>query len=122
MTQYIAAVLVCIVAVEAFMRLPLGRALHDLNALLSKILSVITSKRISDHWKEKVLLRYAGQLAVRTLILAGIFVSAGVVIYIAAIITDFLISPRDETVIFLVSLPGIITATVASTVYYLIRR
>ena len=122
MTQYIAAIIVCIAAVETFMLLPLGKALHKLAALTNKILAVLTSKRVSDHWKEKVLLRYSGQMALLTLTLAGIFAVAAAVIYLLTLVTDLLISPQIHTLSFLISLPGLVTATVASTAYYLIRR
>lgn len=122
MTQYIAAIIVCIAAVETFMLLPLGKALHNLGVLTNKILAILTSKRISDHWKEKVLLRYSGQMARYTLILAGIFFIAGGIIFLVALVTDLAISPQISTISFLISLPGIITATIASTAYYLVRR
>ena len=122
MTQYIAAILVCIAAVETFMLLPLGKELHKLGALTNKILAVLTSKQISDHWKEKVLLRYSGQMALSTLTLAGIFFIAGAIIFLVSLVTDLVISPQISTISFLISLPGIITATLASTAYYLVRR
>ena len=122
MTQYIAAIIVCIAAVETFMLLPLGKAIHKLAALTNKILSVLKSKRISDHWKEKVLLRYSGQMALHTLTLAGIFFIAGAIIYLAAQVIDLVISPQVSTISFLISLPGLVTATLASIAYYLARR
>jgi len=55
-------IIVTLVAVEAFLRTPFKRALTDLAVASKKSASVISSKSISDHWKEKVLPRYAAQI------------------------------------------------------------
>lgn len=53
-----------VLAVEGFFRLPLGAEVKRLQRLLQKISHTISTPTISDHWKEKVLPNYAGQLFV----------------------------------------------------------
>ncbi len=55
-------VVVTLAAVWCFLRTPFSRVAADLLQASRKAFSVISSRRISDHWKEKVLPRYAGQI------------------------------------------------------------
>ena len=60
--HYLSAFLVAVTAVEVFLRLPVIHQVAKMMKLSRKIFSVVASKNISDHWKEKVLIRYAGSL------------------------------------------------------------
>mgnify|MGYP001821481280 FL=1 len=122
MTQYAAAVVVCIIAVETFMRLPLKHAIASLHNLISKITRVVTSAAISDHWKEKVLLNYAGSLAIHTIKLAVIFLVGGAIIALSTLLIDAVLPDAPPTLEFLMTAPGLITATVVSTVYFMLRK
>lgn len=60
------AALLCIGAIcasEALLHLPLMQQVHGLNAASRKSFATIASKRISDHWKERVLPAYSGRMA-----------------------------------------------------------
>lgn len=50
--------------------LPIRRNLRHIKATAIKIFATLRSARISDHWKEKVLLRYAARMFMLTLSLA----------------------------------------------------
>jgi hypothetical protein len=50
--------------VECFLRTSLIPSAKNLRALLEKIMVILKSSAISDHWKEKVLPVYAGRLFV----------------------------------------------------------
>ncbi|NRB72231.1 MAG: sulfotransferase [Xanthomonadales bacterium] len=60
-----------IISVEAFLRLPLVANIQSLNQTAVKVVSVIGSARISDHWKERVVPAYARQILLRSLTLAA---------------------------------------------------
>lgn len=65
MTLYDAALL-CIAAVaasEALLRLPVMQQAHGLSQVARKSVATISSKRISDHWKERILPAYSGRMA-----------------------------------------------------------
>jgi hypothetical protein len=55
----IASILGAIVFVELFLFLPIINAVKSVEKNAVKSLKVVSSKRISEHWKERVLLRYA---------------------------------------------------------------
>ncbi|MFA9230780.1 MAG: hypothetical protein RIR95_1897 [Pseudomonadota bacterium] len=52
-----------IVATELLLRLPLLPAMKRATSAAQKSGRVLKSKRISDHWKERVLLAYSGRIA-----------------------------------------------------------
>ncbi len=52
-----------IAASELLLRLPLMQQFHGLGRASRKSMSTIASKRISDHWKERVLPTYSVQMA-----------------------------------------------------------
>ncbi len=59
------------VSVEVFLRLPWLANLQGLNQTTIKVVSVIGSPRISDHWKERVVPAYARQILMRSLTLSA---------------------------------------------------
>lgn len=65
--SYLALSLISIVAVEIFLWLPIRPPILQLATLGRKIPRVILSPKISDHWKEKVLLKYALLLAINSI-------------------------------------------------------
>lgn len=48
-----------VATVELFMRLPISAEIGKLHATTGKSIKVISSSRISDHWKEKATQRYS---------------------------------------------------------------
>lgn len=62
--------------VELLLRLPFFATLGTFGRLLPRISAVLRSDRISDHWKEKVLPRYAATMLRATLILAVCLIAA----------------------------------------------
>jgi hypothetical protein len=87
---WLLAALAGILFVEVLIRLPFFATLARFQGLTTRILKVLRSDRISDHWKERVLPRYAGQMLGATLqiggILAAAFVGIGCVMGIAGLI------------------------------------
>ncbi|NOR19928.1 MAG: hypothetical protein GQ538_07545, partial [Xanthomonadales bacterium] len=62
-----AVVLSCVTVVELFIRLPFMNRIEAVNSGALKALGIVRSPRISDHWKEKVLPHYAGQIMLASL-------------------------------------------------------
>ena len=56
---WIFALVAAVLASEAFLRLPLIPVIRRVTETSRKSGRVLTSKRISDHWKEKILPSYA---------------------------------------------------------------
>lgn len=79
-----------IAAVEVMLRLPLASIVAEWQATARRAVHVVTTTRISDHWKEIAvptyalrLLRLTARLAVRILVVVSPFVLAGVVSVLA---------------------------------------
>jgi hypothetical protein len=118
---YLAVALITIVAVELFMRMPLARLARELATVLHKVTRVITSRAISDHWKEKVLLRYAGGIALITLKIGAIIGAIGLAVFVLCLLADMLPGVAPSSIEVFASWSGIGLATVVSTIYYLAR-
>lgn len=100
--------------VELFMRLPVRAALTDLQRLTGRIMAVLRSGRISDHWKEKILPVYAGRLFRLTvriaLCLLAAFVPLLVLLALAAVLDVPLMA-------FTLSWAGIVFTTLVALVW-----
>lgn len=119
---YLSAALVTLLAVELMFQLPLMELIDKLSATLKKVAWVVSSNSISDHWKEKVLLVYSGQIALITLKITAIIGGVGVAIVVLSLILDMIFWLQKSTVDFLMSWLGISLATVTSITYFLFRR
>lgn len=106
------------VFVEVFGRLPTMTRLAKLWQTVLRVIAVTGSRRISDHWKEKALLRYAVRLLALTTGLAACLAFA-----VAPVIALCLIAFMAGTPIleFVVSPVGMLFVTVVSLCYAFIR-
>jgi len=118
-THLAAGLFVSAVAVELALRLPLLTPAGRIAATSQKALRMMANGAVSDHWKERAMLAYAG----RTFAAVGLFVLA-----LAALLGALAVIALSIDVIapgfsaFLVSLPGLGLTLVAATVWMLVRR
>lgn len=104
--------------VELLRRLPLLQQLQQLACYGSRAISVVRSTAISDHWKEKALLAYAGRIFVSSmgsflyflLALAPLILAAAIATAIHIPVLELLYSPQ-----------GIAGATVIAALYLWLR-
>ncbi len=116
-----ATVMVSLLTVELFARLPFVRLGQQMNRIVHKVLRLLRSTSISDHWKEKVMLRYAGQLALLTLQLTFCLLMVGVGIVLSAQALDAVLEPAPATLHYLSTLGGMSLATLSATLYLFAR-
>jgi hypothetical protein len=114
---YLSAALIGLLFVELLFRLPVFHTVKSLAAVTRKSLAVISSRKISDHWKEKVLLSYAGQTARFTITLFLFFVVIFAAVYLSSLTLDFLLHPDLPVLEFLLTAPGILFTTAVSLLY-----
>ncbi len=69
----------CVVVVELFFRLPFIASVESVNRASLRALDTVRSPRVSDHWKEKVLPRYAARILLASLKLGGLLLLCGAV-------------------------------------------
>ena len=116
---WILTTIFCIVLVEIVIRIPFLKVLLEINTISRKALFALGAKSVSDHWKEKVMLAYAGLLFSSTMKLAGFMIVIGV----TAILLIFLFDFFGVTIVdFIVSWVGILFSLVVATVYFKIRN
>ena len=82
---------------------------------IRKIFTTILSKNISDHWKEKSLLKYSQQLLINSLKVLGILL----LILFFYFVIAFLYQPFS---IYLLSIFGIVETTIIVLVYIYLKK
>ncbi len=83
-SEVLAVVPATVVFTECLFRCPLVAITRSMSKVAAKSLRVVSSRRISEHWKEAVLVRYSGMLLV-TSCLAFVWLIA----FVAAFIVVF---------------------------------
>lgn len=111
-----------VIAAELLLRLPFWPCAQLMLRTSRKATAIVSSKKISDHWKEKVLLRYSCVLAGQSLKLAALFLAVIVSVVAFASGSDFLFQPAESTLQVLTQWRGLITASMMAVVYLGLRK
>lgn len=109
------SLLVAIVFVELILRTGFLRTAAGLLVISNKASRVLSSKRISDHWKEKVILRYSRDMMAASLRLAAVLALAGAVIWAIGYCSESY--AHVDLFDFLVTWQGLVFTTVAAMLY-----
>jgi hypothetical protein len=108
-----------ICVVECFIRLPLVSRLKSLQNLVTRIVGVLKSSSISDHWKEKVLPVYAGKLFLLSIQLFSLVVAALLPMFVLAWAVQFTSVPLMQ---LLTTWSGMLASTVIAVLYIFARN
>ena len=119
---YVLASLFAIFGVEYVLRIRLLPRTKSLIKVANRSLAVIRLSKASDHWKEIVLLRYARDLLGHALLLALMLIGLFLLILLPAILIDRLFQLSPSILDAFSSANGLITITIVSAVYVIIRR
>ena len=107
--------LVCILSIEIFIRLKFLYLLDSLCKAAIKVTRVIPTGNISDHWKERVVPKYAFIIMKRSIQMLLILL----LIISLFFIVDYL---KNDFLIFSLSLVGIIDSICFAFVYLYLRK
>jgi cytochrome c biogenesis protein CcdA len=118
---YLALCLLCVIAIESFLFLPVMAQVKKLAAVSQKSLKVISSPRISDHWKEKVLQRYSRDMAVASLAIAVGLALMFVPVIAASYLFDAFMDGEISILDYAVTTEGLVIATLFSIFYAYVR-
>ena len=112
---HLSLIFACVGAVEIFIRFKFSSILAFFPAILNQVRRVLSSKQISDHWKEKVIPHYAF-LLFRTSLKALILILGVMLIFSipALLLEDFL----SLTLSFL----GVTESMIIVVIYIKIRK
>jgi hypothetical protein len=117
--KWVFAVLVCVLAVELFLRLPIFDISRTILATSRKSYRVISSRLISDCWKEKAVQRYSMIMFTRVLLLAACFVLLGASLAGLLYLGDLVEAGISG---YMASIRGIFLTTVLATLYIFLRN
>lgn len=109
----------CIAFIELFLCLRTQKCIESIAALSLKISRVLRSSAISDHWKEKVMLTYAGRMFSYSMRLLAILVIAFSPFVVASLLADYY---GLQLAGLLASWQGILVCTAIAVVYSLVRK
>ena len=104
--------------VELLIRLPISLTLTQLRTTASRVSAILTSRKISDHWKEKALPKYALRLFNLTMLL-GVYIIVAFIPFI--LLSAVSIAIGVPFLQFTLSLTGILFMTILSTGYAKVR-
>ncbi len=119
--SYLLVILASCIAVELFMRLPVIAQAQRLFGTTRKAGHVIAAQTVSDHWKERVMLRYARELMMSSLLLILFIVGAVFVAVIPAFFAKAFVDPTLSIEHLFSSWMAIALSLLAATAYYVMR-
>lgn len=109
----------CVGVVEIALRLPFAPLAARAQATGTKALRTMQASRVSDHWKERVMLAYAKTMLGCSLRLAGMLILVFGAVGLIALAFDT-IAPGFSA--FLLGMTGLLFSLVFATGYVLLRR
>lgn len=116
------ASLIALLAVEYFYRVPFVSRTKALIATSYKSIRVVSSKNISDHWKEIVLLRYARELSTHSVAIFVMLAACVPLVVLPAFLLDWFFAPNPSTIESFSSLAGLFSMFMASLLYVSLRK
>lgn len=107
-----------LLAVEVFVRTSFKQNINAMLGFSKRSLGTLSSKQVSDHWKEKVLLRYALEIFKNSVLLIACFIVTATVIFVAHVIGSYL--GMDLLSLFMTPL-GVIVSLLLALLYVYFR-
>lgn len=122
MMLFVVTVIVSIVAVELFFRLPVQSSVTVLLGKLRSATNVMRLQHASDHWKERAMLGYSVRIARVSLRLAALL---GVIVGICGTLmmfTDQFLASPASVFDYVASPIGVVVATVSAIAYVYVKK
>lgn len=120
--SYICALILTVLTVECFIFLPFRKCGKSLLGTAKKSARTVLSNRISDHWKEKILLHYAIALLKETLMLFLLFICMISLVFGITLLCDQYIISQPDTLKVLSTPSNWVWLTVAAMIYVYLRK
>ena len=108
-----------IAAIELVLLLDIAGRIQRLLTVVRKVLRVAKSNTISDHWKERAMLAYAGQMFAASLTLLALFLLVLSPLAIAAAVGIWVNIPF---LALLMDVAGVLACIVIACIYLPLRR
>ena len=114
MIDYIYIVVACILSSELLLRSKFISNINSINQNIKKVLKIIISSNISDHWKEKMVPIYAFILFKKSLLIL-------VILFLIIIMFSFFLLLSSKFLVLILSFKGILFSLLVSIVYLKLR-
>ena len=111
-----------VVAVELLFWLPLLMCVKNFSKVAKKSMKVVSSNKISDHWKEKVVPCYAGRMLVLTLKLTALIASIVVAAALPIFVAEQVLNPEESLWVAVSGLDALALSCVVAFAYYFVRK
>jgi hypothetical protein len=112
--DYIYLVVACVLSIELFLRLKFMSYVNSIGRNSNKVFRIIISSNISDHWKEKMVPKYAFILLKNSLLILGI-------LFLIILMFSAFIVLSSKFLALLLSFKGIVASIVISLTYLKLR-
>lgn len=119
--SYLLIVLASVIAVELFVRLPVIDQVHQLFGTTQKAGHIIAAKAVSDHWKERVMLRYAREIMLSSVKLVVFMTGVLFLAVLPALLVQQFLDPTLSIEALFSSWTAIGVSLIAATAYYFMR-
>jgi hypothetical protein len=103
---------------EIALRLPFPAVVATAGKIAASALHVLKARSISDHWKEKAMLAYAGTTFRSSMKLIGLMLIVGVVAVSLTVVFELIVSSFAA---FIMSWPGILLTAALASLYAMTR-
>ena len=114
MLNYLYLIVACVISIELLIRLKLMSYVNSIVKISRKVLHIIITSRISDHWKEKMVPVYAFILLKNSLLILGI-------LFLIILVFSAFIVLSSKFLTLILSVTGVATSIVISLTYLKLR-
>ena len=114
MLDYLYLVIACVLCIELFLRLKFISYVNSILKNTNKVFHIIISSNISDHWKEKMVPKYAFILLKNSLLILGI-------LFLIILVFSAFIVLSSKFLTLILSVTGVATSIVISLTYLKLR-
>lgn len=118
LSSYGVLLIAACVFVEGFLRLPVMQRVGLISKTLHRVRFVLGASSVSDHWKERALLAYAGKLWIES---ATLFLYLLILGLPLLLVLDMLERFNHFEPEILFSVPGLLWATLVGAAYAFVR-
>lgn len=120
--MFIMILIITVVLVECLIRLPFEKTIKQLLGTGRKAINVLTSTKISDHWKEITLQRYSLDLFKELFRLSFYIITCFIAVFVPIILFNKYIVLDPSFLDRLLSFKGIGTMSILSIIYFNLRK
>ena len=114
MLNYLYLIVACVISIELLIRLNLMSYVNSVVKISRKVLHIIVTSRISDHWKEKMVPVYAFILLKNSLLILGI-------LFLIILVFSSFIVLSSKFLALILSITGVAMSIVISFTYLKLR-